>query len=200
MVDCLSCGADSGRIAEISNVEYTPNVLPGGMFSIKVTSKVNILFGTDYLRVCLFREGEHIANSKSVPVRQGEVFEYTFTGIMPDTNVLYFKVSLQMEALGFMESCQDARDVIIRKTAPGYTPPPEIETVDTDAAPTIHTDDTGEVIDVSTDDEDEKTLWEWLFGIKEDAKEGADALDWFMDNVVLILILVLIIILVLKFG
>lgn len=180
MVTCLSCGEDDSSSQQITNIEYTPSVVVGGKYSIRVSVKTDIWFGSQYFRLCVFEGSTRLASSESVKIGSQETIDYMFTGTMPDRD-LSLKVSLQLEAIGFVEYCQDAKFITIYKHMPGEAPVAPPETIDTDPEPITDKDD--------DDDKDDLSLWKLLFG------DEAEELEGILTGTAIIVVVVLIVIL-----
>lgn len=112
MVDCLSCAKDGSKELRITNIEFNRVLQENDQYQLIVRSKMKTWFGSYYGRICLFESGELIAESGSIKFSGGQETTTWFTGYMLDRN-MNFKVSLQLEAWGFIEVCQDARDFSI---------------------------------------------------------------------------------------
>lgn len=144
MVDCLSCSKDGTKEHRITALDVNPQVKKGDRYTIIVSHTIKAWFGTRYCRICLYDGNENVADSGSVRIAAKTTQTTKFTGIMPGHD-LYLKASLQAEAFGFVEDCQDAVDILIRLAPPG--------------APTIPIipDEPDE-----DDPEDEETIQDWI--------------------------------------
>ena len=118
MVDCLSCSKDGTKEHRITALDVNPQVKEGDQYTILVSHTIKAWFGTRYCRICLYDGNENIADSGSVRIAAKTTEITKFTGIMPGHD-LYLKASLQAEAFGFVEDCQDAVDILIRLAPPG---------------------------------------------------------------------------------
>lgn len=144
MVDCLSCSKDGTKEHRITSLDVNPQVKEGDRYTILVSHVIKAWFGTRYCRICLYDGNTNIADSGSIRIGANQTQITKFTGVMPSHD-LYLKASLQAEAFGFVEDCQDAVDILVRLAPPGAVTIPII--------PDEPSDD---------DDEDDETLSEWI--------------------------------------
>lgn len=142
MVDVLYCGKDGGKLHRIDSVKVNPQTAEGGRYDILVTHSTDAWIGSDYCRLSLWNGSELMAESGSIIVRPRESVITKFTGIMPNRD-LYLNISLQAEIFGYIEECQDGREVYLKLAPRGEPTTP---------------------IDVEEDeyDEYEETLSEWI--------------------------------------
>lgn len=118
MVDCLSCPKDGTKEHRITSIDVNPQVKEGDRYTILISHVIKAWFGTRYCRICLYDGNTNVANSGSIRIAAKTKEVTKFTGIMPNHD-LYLKASLQAEAFGFVEDCQDAADILIRLAPPG---------------------------------------------------------------------------------
>lgn len=112
MVDCLQC-AEGNEFHNIDNLEYNTHVKAGDNYIIIVYTSRKWYSTSGYQRLCLWDENTLLANSGSIHLGTDEVKKTIFTGVMPNRDLI-LNVSLQNEALGILEGCEDGRDFIIR--------------------------------------------------------------------------------------
>ena len=144
MVDCLSCSKDGTKEHRITALDVNPQVKQGDQYTILISHTIKAWFGTRYCRICLYDGNNNVANSGSIRIAAKTTEITKFTGVMPDHDV-YLKASLQAEAFGFVEDCQDSVDILIRLAPPG--------------APTIP------IIPEEPDEngpEDDETIQDWI--------------------------------------
>ena len=145
MVDCLSCSKDGTKEHRITALDVNPQVKQGDQYTILISHTIKAWFGTRYCRICLYDGTNNISNSGSIRIAANTTQITKFTGVMPDHDV-YLKASLQAEAFGFVEDCQDAVDILIRLAPPG--------------APTIPI--IPDEPDEDDDDDDDETIQDWI--------------------------------------
>lgn len=142
MVDVLYCGKDGGKLHRIDSVKVNPQIAEGGRYDIIVTHSTDALIGSAYCRLSLWNGSALIGESGSIVVRPRESVITKFTGIMPGHD-MYLNISLQAELYGFIEECQDGREVYVKLAPPGEsTEPIDVETDD--------------------DDDDDESISDWL--------------------------------------
>lgn len=143
MVDCLSCSKDGTKEHRITGLDVNPQVKEGDQYTILVSHVIKAWFGTRYCRICLYDGNTNVADSGSIRIGANQTQITKFTGIMPNHD-LYLKASLQAEAFGFVEDCQDAVNILVRLAPPGA-----------DTIPIVP-------VEPGEDDGDEETLSEWI--------------------------------------
>lgn len=142
MVDCLSCSKDGTKEHRITALDVNPQVQEGDRYTILISHTIKAWFGTRYCRICLYDGNENVADSGSIRIAANTTEVTKFTGIMPNHD-LYLKASLQAEAFGFVENCQDAVDILIQLAPPGESTIPIIP-------------------DEPNDDDDDETIMDWI--------------------------------------
>jgi len=144
MVDCLSCSKDGTKEHRIIAIDVNPQVAEGGQYTILISHVIKAWFGTRYCRICLYEGNRNIADSGSIRIGANQTQITKFTGMMPNHD-LYFKASLQAEAFGFVEDCQDAVDILVKRAPYGEPTIPIIP------------DEPDE-----DDDDDDETIQDWI--------------------------------------
>lgn len=164
MVDCLSCSEDGSKELSITDLKYNKYLQHGDPSQIIVKCKMKTWFGSYYGRICLFESGVLLAESGSVKFTGGQETTLWFSPVMLNRD-MHFTVSLQLEAMGWIEYCQDGRNFIIQLSDISAPPtnPDEIY-IDTDGkSPTIWNLITGSDDD-NNDDDDDESLRDYLLG------------------------------------